>query len=63
MGAPINQSAPSETTKEATPKSPARSALEVSAPLATADELRSLVKLFRAGILILRDSFNASREN
>ena len=53
---------PSEQiSAEAKPKSLVRDALEVAAPLATANELRSLVKLLRASIMILKDGFTAAR--
>jgi hypothetical protein len=54
--------ASSEVRGGAAPKSLARHSLEVAAPLARNDELRSLVKLFRAGILVLKDSLKASHE-
>jgi hypothetical protein len=45
-------------TEAAAPKSLARLALELSVPLAHPVELRSLVKLLRASILILKDLKN-----
>ena len=57
-----NDSASSSELRSGTaaPKSLARQALEVA--LARSDEFRSLVRLFRASIMVLKDSLKASHE-